>query len=164
VDDGGLREVFMDFQVNQVQPQAESLWRLDPARRFVAGSSFGGLVSLYLALAYPEVYLGAATLSGAFWPGVDTGHSAQGAITATGHVAVALYLDHGGTEADGGDGYVENLEVRDLLLTAGWLQQDSSGCTLAAQTLCYFHDVGATHDELAWRARSWRWLRYFLGL
>ena len=32
----------------------------------VAGSSFGGLLSFHLAFAYPEVYAGAASVSGAF--------------------------------------------------------------------------------------------------
>jgi hypothetical protein len=53
--------------------------------------------------------------------------------------------------------------MRGQLAAAGWAASDSPACTLGAHSLCYFHDVGASHDELAWKARSWRWLRYFFA-
>ena len=64
---GGKQETFMDFQVHTIEPTAAGYWRLDPARTYVAGSSLGGLISMRLALAYPDVYAGAASVSGAFW-------------------------------------------------------------------------------------------------
>jgi len=161
---GGLQEVFMEFQVNDVQPAAAAYWRLDSDRVYVAGSSFGGLVSMRLAFAYPDTYRGAASLSGAFWPGQEDGTALRDVVSATGAVAVALYLDHGGTAETGADGYFDNLEMLDILIGLGWQRQNSPDCTLAADSLCYFHDVGATHDELAWRDRSYRFLRYFLGV
>ena len=163
VEDGGLQEIFMDFQVHTVQPTAETYWRLDPSRTYVAGSSFGGLISFRLALEYPDTYVGAASLSGAFWPGQDTGTAFRDRITATGYVSCALYMDHGGTEQDGGDGYADNIEVRDLLVDTGWEMSVSPDCSPSPTTLCYYHDVGATHDELAWRDRAWRFLSYFFA-
>jgi len=162
VADGGELETFMEFQVTGVQPTAEALWRLDPDRRFVAGSSFGGHVSLRLAFAYPTVYRAAVSLSGAFWPGMDTGHALRDVIEAQGQVPVAIYQDHGGTTGDE-DGLTENVEVRDLLVAAGWTLQTSPDCTFAPDVLCYHHEVGATHDELAWKDRSWRWVRFLLA-
>ncbi len=160
--DGGARETFMTFQVEAVQPRAAELWRLDAARVYTVGSSLGGLLAYHLALAYPEVYAGAGSLSGAFWPGQDTGDAMRDHIAQAGLVDVALYLDHGGSNGQGGDGFADSIEVRDLLVSQGWTRSDAPGCAAAMpHALCYFHDPGATHDELAWQARSFQWLRWF---
>jgi predicted alpha/beta superfamily hydrolase len=163
---GGAQETFMAFQVGTVQPLAAALWRLDGGRTYVAGSSLGGLISMRLALAYPDVYAGAASLSGAFWPGQDTGTALRDVLAATGKVAVAIYLDHGGTVQGGGDGIYDNLEIRNQMVGLGWARSDAPACPAGGagpSDLCYFHDAGATHDELAWKDRAWRFARFFLG-
>jgi predicted alpha/beta superfamily hydrolase len=163
MSEGGLQEAFMRFQVEAVQPAAAAMWRLDPERTHVAGSSLGGLISFRLALAYPEVYAGAASLSGAFWPGKETGTAMRDVIAAVGKVPVALYLDHGGDADSGADGYADNREVRDLLAAHGWERADAPDCVAGDDALCYFHAVGARHDELAWRDRSFRFLRFLFA-
>ncbi|MCA9675349.1 MAG: alpha/beta hydrolase, partial [Myxococcales bacterium] len=160
---GGKQETFMAFQVDTIQPTAAALWRLDPARYYVAGSSLGGLISMRLLLAYPDVYAGAASLSGAFWPGQDTDTALRDLLPAIGKVDRPVYIDHGGTAQSGADGYADNVEVRDLMVTMGWSLADSPTCAPGPDALCYFHDVGATHDELAWKDRAWRFLRFFLA-
>ncbi|HUQ02775.1 MAG TPA: alpha/beta hydrolase-fold protein [Kofleriaceae bacterium] len=160
---GGKQETFMTFQIETVQPRAASLWRLDPARLYVAGSSLGGLISMRLALEHPTVYAGAASLSGAFWPGQDTDTALRDRLPSIGKVPVAVYLDHGGTAQSGGDGYADSIEIRDQLVGLGWLRADSPSCTRGVDAVCYHHEPGATHDELAWRDRSWRWLRFLVG-
>jgi predicted alpha/beta superfamily hydrolase len=160
---GGLQETFMAFQVDEVQPTAAGYWRLDPARYYTAGSSLGGLISFRLAYAYPAVYRGAASLSGAFWPGQDTSTAMRDIIDAETKKDVALYLDHGGDAQSGGDGYADSIEIRDLLVDKGWTRSDSPSCTANPDAVCYHHEPGATHDELAWRDRTWRFLRFFFG-
>lgn len=157
---GGAQETFMAFQLATVQPTAEALWRIDPARRVVAGSSLGGLISMRLALEHPTVYRGVASISGAFWPGQDTGTAIRDRLPAIGKVPMAIYLDHGGTAASGGDGYADNQAVRDQLVGLGWTRGDAPACTRGPDALCYWHAVGASHDELAWRDRAFRWLRF----
>lgn len=164
IDNGGEQETFMAFQVGTVQPRAAELWRIDLDRAYVAGSSLGGLLSFRLAFAYPDVYAGAASLSGSYWLGEGTGEAMSDFVEQTGFTGVPLYQDHGGTEADGGDNYPSNVALRDQLKAAGWTESDSPDCTLAAGVLCYFHDVGATHNELAWRDRTFRFLRFFFGV
>lgn len=161
---GGKQETFMAFQLGTVQPTAEALWRIDPARRYVGGSSLGGLISMRLALEHPTVYAGVASVSGAFWPGQDTTTALRDRLPAIGKVPMAIYQDHGGTAASGADGYADNVEVRDQLDGLGWTRADSPACTRGVDALCYHHEPGATHDELAWRDRSWRWIRFFFGV
>lgn len=158
---GGVMETFMAFQVETIQPTAEAVLRIDPARRFVVGSSLGGLVSMRLALAYPGTYAGAGAVSGAFWPGQDDGTALRDVLPSIGKQPLAVYLDHGGTAADGGDGYADSIEIRDLMVGLGWVRATSPDCALGPDALCYYHEPGATHDELAWRDRVWRFLRFF---
>ncbi len=163
---GGKIEPFMTFQTEVVQPTAAGYWRLDDDRVYVAGSSLGGLISMRLALAYPDTYAGAAAISGAFWPGQDTDTALRDVLGDVGKVGVAIYLDHGGTEDSGGDGYADSIEIRDQMMGLGWTRDDSPDCASGSpggSDLCYFHEPGATHDELAWKDRAWRWIRFFVG-
>ncbi|HTE51253.1 MAG TPA: alpha/beta hydrolase-fold protein [Kofleriaceae bacterium] len=158
---GELTDEFMDFQVGTVQPAAEALWRIDPARVYTAGSSLGGLISFRLAFAHPDVYAGAASLSGSFFIGEEDDDVAMTEVVSeTGLLPLALYLDHGGTEANGADNLPSNQRLIAALTAAGWTREQSPGCAAAPGQLCTFHAVGATHDELAWRERSWRFLRF----
>jgi predicted alpha/beta superfamily hydrolase len=157
--EGGARETFMEFQITQVQPTAAGYWRLDSDRYYTAGSSLGGLVSFALAFTYPDVYRGAASLSGSFWLGEETGTAVGDIAAAVGHKTLALYLDHGGSAGNPADNYTSNLELRDLIVSLGWARDDAPGCT-GQDALCYYHDVGATHDEFAWRDRAHHFLRY----
>ena len=151
---------FMEFQVTELQPQALAQVRWNTAPVAVAGSSLGGLVSMYLALTYPQTYSAAASLSGAFWPGQETGSALRDRLPTLGKQAVAIYLDHGGNPANNSDGAADSIEIRDLMDGMGWQRTDSPSCTRGGDALCYHYEPGATHDELAWKARTWRFLRY----
>lgn len=151
---------FMEFQVSELQPQALAQVRWNTAPVAVAGSSLGGLVSMYLALTYPQTYSAAASLSGAFWPGQNNGTALRDRLPALGKHAVAIYLDHGGDPANNSDGAADSIEIRDLMDGMGWQRTDSPSCVRSGDALCYHHEPGATHDELAWRARTWRFLRF----
>jgi predicted alpha/beta superfamily hydrolase len=151
---------FIQFQVTELQPRALAQVRWNGERVAVAGSSLGGLVAMHLALAYPQTYAGVASLSGAFWPGMDTGSALRDQIPGLGKQPLAIYLDHGGSPANNSDGAADSVEVRDLLVNLGWHRADSPACVPGPDALCYFTEPGATHDELAWKARTWRFLRF----
>lgn len=156
----------MAFQVATIQPYAEAHWDLDPAQRYVLGSSLGGLISYRLAFAYPTIYRGAGALSGAFWPGLDTGTGflqLLAAIASDATPSLAIYLDHGGTTSDGGDGMEDSIDVANALVAHGYAKQTSPTCTNAPRTLCYHHEVGGEHTESAWRARAWRPIQFFFA-
>jgi predicted alpha/beta superfamily hydrolase len=153
-------DAFMQFQVEELQPQALALVRWDQQRLGVGGSSLGGLVALHLALAYPATYRAAASLSGAFWPGQDEGWAMRDKLPLVGKQPLAIYLDHGGNVAANSDGAADSVEVRDLFVGLGWQRADSPACSPSDSALCYHSEPGATHDELAWKARAWRFLRF----
>lgn len=160
---GGLQEHFLEFQVTAVQPTAATYWRLDAEQTYVAGSSFGGLVSLRLAWEYPEVYRGAASLSGAFWPWLDSPPNLFSAVDSGGKIPVAIYQDYGGSEVSGSDGYWDNQTMRQKLKDLGWTEQTAPNCTSAPDALCHFHELGGEHSELAWLERTHLFLRFFFG-
>jgi hypothetical protein len=81
------------------------------------------------------------------------------ALPGLGKQAVAIYLDHGGDPSDDSDGAADSIAVRDELVTLGWQRSDSPACGVGPSSLCYHDEPGATHDELAWKARAWRFLR-----
>jgi len=154
-------QTFMQFQVMELQPKALAKVRGN-GRVLVAGSSLGGLVSMELALRYPQTYAGAASLSGAFWPGQDDNTALRDHLPAMGKQPLALYVDHGGSISQNTDGAADSVEIRDLLVGLGWQRADSPSCTAGPNALCYFYEPGATHDELAWKARAWRFLQFLL--
>lgn len=157
-------QAFMQFQLAELQPHALSQVRWNQDRVAIAGSSLGGLVSMHLALAHPETYNAVASLSGAFWPLQDEHDALRDHIPTYGKQPLAVYIDHGGNVAANSDGAADSVEVRDMMLGLGWQRSDSPSCaasdTIASPSLCYFMEPGATHDELAWKARAWRFLRF----
>lgn len=151
---------FISFQVDQLQPAALAHVRHDGGKLAIAGSSLGGLVAMELAMRHPEVYSAAASLSGAFWPRMDQHTAMRDEVPGFGKQALAIYLDHGGDPADNSDGAADTIEVREQLVTLGWQRSDSPSCAPGPNAVCYDWAPNATHDELAWKARAWRFLEF----
>ena len=158
--DAATTAEFIDFQLTQIQPHALTEVRGNGKRVYVAGSSLGGLVSMELALRHADVYAGVASLSGSFWVGLDTGTAVLDQLPGIGKQPLAIYLDSGGSLADNSDSAQDTANVRDRLVTSGWQRADSDACSPTDSAVCYYLDSGATHDELAWKARAWRFLRF----
>ncbi len=152
-------QTFMTFQVTELQPHALTQVRGNGSV-YIAGSSLGGLVSMELALRNPQTYAGVASLSGAFWPNMETQQALRDHLPAMGKQPLAIYLDHGGNVAANSDGAADSVEIREQLVGLGWQRSDSPACSPGPNALCYFMEPGATHDELAWKARTWRFLRF----
>ena len=150
-------DAFIAFQVTELQPAALAQVRWNGARVAVAGSSLGGLISMHLALRHPETYVAAVSLSGAFWPNNE---ALKAQLPAYGKQPVGVYLDHGGDVGTNADGAADSVEVRDAMASLGWQVATSPACTFGDRTLCYHAEPGAAHDELAWKARAWRFLRF----
>ncbi len=60
---------YADFMANTLKPYIDAKFRTKPGRRHtsIAGSSMGGLISLYILSKYPDVFGSAGVFSPAFW-------------------------------------------------------------------------------------------------
>lgn len=67
----GEGKLYVDFLVNTLKPFIDKNYRTlkDKSNTFVAGSSMGGLISMYAVLKYPKVFGGVGVFSPAFWVG-----------------------------------------------------------------------------------------------
>jgi len=152
---------FEAFQIDTIQPDALARVRGDGGKVVIGGSSLGGLIAMQGGLARPDVYRGIASLSGAFWPTTFDGTELVDQMPAMGKKPLAIYLDHGGEDSDNGDGAADSDAVVSELVTLGWQETTSPSCAApGASALCFYWEPGATHDELAWRARVWRMLEF----
>jgi predicted alpha/beta superfamily hydrolase len=62
---------YVDFLANTLKPFIDRNYRTkkDKENTYIAGSSMGGLISMYAVLKYPKVFGGAGVFSPAFWVG-----------------------------------------------------------------------------------------------
>ncbi len=67
----GTGDSYADFLVKTLRPYINKKFRTKKCRKntFIAGSSLGGLISMYTTLKYPKVFGGAGVFSPAFWIG-----------------------------------------------------------------------------------------------
>ena len=96
----GRGSVYMNWLTEELKPWVDRNYRTLPDREhtFIAGSSMGGLMSLYALCAYPRVFSGAACLSPSLWTS-PTGVLEMIAKAKFGPDTVA-YLDYGSQEMD----------------------------------------------------------------
>lgn len=149
---GGRARQHARFVVEELIPFIDSEYRTRPgsANRGLGGSSLGGLVTLYIALHYPDVFGKLVVMSPSVW-------WARRAILRELKKAVIrqrpqVWLDVGTAEGMDAEGCVQNVrDLRDVLLSRGW----QLGVDLA-----YLEDDGAGHNEKAWGARMRHALQY----
>jgi predicted alpha/beta superfamily hydrolase len=69
-----ISDNYLKFLVEELKPFIDKTYstRTDRANTFVAGSSMGGLISMYAISEYPEIFGGAACIS-THWPGLRGG-------------------------------------------------------------------------------------------
>jgi len=67
----GEGDQYVDFLVKTLKPFIDKNYRTlkDKKNTFIAGSSMGGIISMYAVLKYPKVFGGAGIFSPAFWVG-----------------------------------------------------------------------------------------------
>lgn len=146
-----LSDAYLQFLVTELKPFIDKQYATAPKRTntFVAGSSMGGLISLYAVLEYPQVFGGAACLS-THWPLGLTQNSNEFTEAMVAylqqklprHKRPKLYFDYGTTTLDA---WYEphQLQVDSVLRTAGYTGQNWL-------TRKY---EGAAHNEAAWQQR-----------
>ncbi|GAC1427806.1 MAG: alpha/beta hydrolase [Chloroflexota bacterium] len=146
-DRANLAAAYVDFLLQTVKPCVDASFQTESGRAgtAIAGSSLGGLISLYACLSRPGIFGYCAALSPALWPG-------RGSIFRFARErhdpGLRVYLDAGGQE--GGARYVAQVRrMRTLLRAQGY-------------DVSYVEDPAAGHNEEAWRRRFPAVLRAFL--
>ena len=139
---------YMDFVVNVVKPYIDAHYRTRPDRLHTAimGSSLGGLISHYAIYRYPAVFGKAALFSPSYWyaPAVYKFTAAHPLP----HDA-KLYFYCGGKEDES------------MLVNVRRMLDRVRGSGLPAQQIGLTVDLGAKHNEAAWRKqfpRAVAWL------
>ncbi|MBD5371205.1 MAG: alpha/beta hydrolase [Bacteroides sp.] len=155
-------DAYAAFMTETLKPEVDLRYRTlaDQAHTSVAGSSMGGLMSIYALCEYPEVFGNALCLS-THWIGTPAvAKEFEDAMyeyldrklpSPADH---RLYFDHG-TETI--DAYYGPAEERILRLVK------SKGYSYGDGTLLNIVDSGAPHEEQAWAARVAVPLRFLLN-
>lgn len=90
---------YVDFLVKTLKPYIDRKYRTKKGRAdtYIAGSSMGGLISMYAVVKYPAVFGGAGIFSPAFWVGSQIFEDIKKANFAS--IKPRLYFYAGGSEA-----------------------------------------------------------------
>ena len=148
VHGGGDGEMYIEFIVETLKPYIDLNYRTLPGREFtgIMGSSLGGLISHYGALAYQGVFSKAGVFSPAFWFS-DSVYSFT--REAGRQDAMRIYLMCGGSEGQGT--LNDMMEMQDTLLLAGFPEEET-GLTVIP---------GGQHNETLWSQDfedAYKWL------
>ena len=149
--DKPLADNYLKFLVLELKPEIDRLLPTlsDPANTFIAGSSMGGLISMYAICEYPEVFGGAACLS-THWPGIFTNDNNPIPEAILAYLAQKLpspkdhklYFDHGTATLDSLYGVWQVKEDK-LMKKKGFGKKNWMTKVFP----------GEPHTEIAWRKR-----------
>ena len=150
---GGKAALYGRLLVEELKPFIDSQYRTrkDARNTGLGGSSLGGLVSLHLALKYPQVFGRVAVVSPSVW--WDDKMILREVSALKKRTGTRIWLDMGTKE--GGDEAEEHQnnarELRDTLVAKGWRENSD---------LKYYEAAGAEHNERAWAERVEPMLRF----
>jgi predicted alpha/beta superfamily hydrolase len=137
----GRGSEYVALMVDVIKPLVDARYRTIPERGTtgVAGSSMGGLISLYAFLARPDVFGVTAAMSPSLW---FAGRAIFGLVEAAPFQPGRIYIDVGRLEGE--DTLADARRLRDLLLTKGYRKGDQ---------LRFVEDRAGGHEEAAWGHR-----------
>jgi predicted alpha/beta superfamily hydrolase len=150
---GGLADRYGRMLTEELKPFIDANYRTlpDAAHTGLGGSSLGGLVTLYLAMRYPNTFGRIAVMSPSVW--WSNRHILKAVNGLPHKLPFRVWLDMGTSE--GGDEAATHLDnardLRDELLGKGWK---------LGSELYYFEAAGAGHNEEAWADRMDLILRF----
>ena len=132
----GRGDDYVDFLAKTLKPFIDKTYRTKSSKKntSVAGSSMGGLISLYAVLKYPNIYGSAGIFSPAFWTasGIDSA-----VINRAGKVRSKLFFYAGGKEGDS--------MIPDMLRIEKEIKK------LSKSPIKEVIDPEGKHNEAAWR-------------
>ena len=145
---GGKADLYGRLLVEELKPFIDKTYRTrkGAADTGLGGSSLGGLVSMYLALKYPNVFGRVAVVSPSVWWGNNQIVHQVEALPKK--PPLRIWLDIGTKEGGNAEEAKHTVDgarlLKNALVKKGWkLEKD----------LKYFEAQGAEHNERAWAAR-----------
>lgn len=138
---GGKGEAYLDFLLETLKPMIDGEFRTLAGREAtgIAGSSMGGLLSLYGFFGRPEAFGFCASLSPSLW---FADRAIFPFVEAARHVPGRIYLDIGTEE--GSASLANARRMRELLIAQGYRE---------GVDLQWVEEAGAGHNEAAWGRR-----------
>jgi predicted alpha/beta superfamily hydrolase len=138
---GGRGDQYLDFLLNSLKPVIDRQFRTVPGREAtgIAGSSMGGLLSLYGFFRRPEVFGFSAALSPSLW---FADRAIFPFVEAAPFLPGRIYLDIGTEE--GSASLMNARAMRELLRAKGYRE---------GVDLRWVEEFGAGHTEAAWGRR-----------
>lgn len=159
INGSGEAKQYGQMLTREIKPFIDSLYRTKPdrANTVIGGSSFGGLVSLYLGLSYPATFGGWLLLSPSVW--WDNRFVLRQIRDYPEKKRPRVWLDVGTNETPALPSFVIDMHfdaqlLRDTLRANGW----------ADSTLSYSEADGDTHNDQAWRKRMRKALPYMFPI
>jgi predicted alpha/beta superfamily hydrolase len=150
----GLCDHYGNFLAGKVKPSIDGKYRTlpDRANTVVAGSSMGGLVSLWLGL-NTDVFGAVGVFSPAFW---TSPNFTKAMMEGTKKDGLRIYMDMGTREKGSltGDYWKDALAVRDALLKQGYVE---------GEEFLWNPGEGDEHNEKAWAKRLPVALRFLMA-
>jgi predicted alpha/beta superfamily hydrolase len=147
---GGDADLYGLMLIEEVKPFIDNEYRTlgDRENTGLGGSSLGGLVTLFLGLAHPDVFGKLAVLSPSVW----WDHKSILAFVNEAEIQIRprIWLDMG-TREGGKSSLNDSVLLHKLLLKRGWRDNED---------LLYMRVEGGTHDEAAWAKRVEPFLRF----
>jgi predicted alpha/beta superfamily hydrolase len=150
VEGGGGGDRYLDFVAETLKPAIDRRFRSRPGRAHtgVAGSSMGGLLSLYGFFRASSIFGFAGVLSPSLW---FAGEAIFSIVESAAYVPGRLYLDIGALE--GPEHVARARRMRDLLRAKGYRLGDE---------LRWLESRCGRHDEASWGRRFARALPFLL--
>jgi predicted alpha/beta superfamily hydrolase len=142
---GGKAERYAQMLANEIKPFIDRHYRTrkGAAHSGAGGSSLGALVSLTVGIEYPLVFGKLAVMSPSVW--WDQRSVLAMVAQYQSRARARIWLDTGTAEGATPETVVGDARLlRDALVSKGWREGES---------LRYFEDPGAAHNEAAWGRR-----------
>jgi len=148
---GGRGAAYVAFLARTLKPLVDRRFRTRASRdhTLIAGSSMGGLISLYAVFRQPAIFGAAGVLSPSLWFG---GGAIFSSVARAAFVPARIYLDIGALE--GAEHVANARRMRDLLLAKGYR---------SGQDLRWLESRAGRHDERSWGRRFARALPWLLA-
>ena len=139
---GGKADLYGKFLMNEVMPWVNQTYRTQtgPQNTGLMGSSFGGVISLYLGLKHPGTFGKLGVVSPSTW--IGDGYLTRFVQELPKKTASKVWLDMGTSE--GRTTLPQVRKLRDAFIARGWKE---------GRDFTYFEDGYAEHNEAAWARR-----------